>query len=134
MVKIIALRVNMGFAQGNNFGYNKSTGDYIVLLNNDVRVNRDYIANFVSVFDEIPTCQIAQSKIVYLSDQNKIDSCGSYLTPLSFLYYVGNDKKANLAKHNQAFRIFSTKGASMIIKREVIENIGLFDKDFWNYY
>lgn len=133
-IKVISLKLNHGFSQGNNIGLNKATGEYIVLLNNDTRVDNNYILDFVSVFSEIPGCQIAQSKIVYLSDNTKIDTCGSFITPLSYLYYVGNDKNEAQKKYNQAFKIFSTKGASMIIKREVVEKIGLFDKDYWSYY
>lgn len=133
-VKVIGLKLNHGFAQGNNFGFKKATGEYIIFLNNDTRVDPQYVSDFVSVFTENKDCQIAQSKIVYLSDNTKIDTCGSFITPLSYLYYVGNDKNEAQKKYNQAFKIFSTKGASMIVKREVIEKIGLFDKDFWSYY
>lgn len=42
-VKLIFNKVNHGFAKGNNIGMKKATGDYIILLNNDVRVTPGWI-------------------------------------------------------------------------------------------
>ena len=133
-IKLIKLKTNLGFSDGNNIGFKYSLGDKIILLNNDTEVDTDYISSFVRVFDEIPQCSIAQSKIVYLSNPEKIDSCGSYMTSTSFQYYIGNNKDSQLKIYNIPFKVFSTKGASMIIKRNVIEKIGLFDKNYWSYY
>jgi O-antigen biosynthesis protein len=42
-VKVIFNKVNHGFAKGNNIGMKKATGEYIILLNNDVRVTPGWI-------------------------------------------------------------------------------------------
>jgi O-antigen biosynthesis protein len=42
-VKVIESSENLGFAGGNNLGYQHSTGEYIVLLNNDTRVDRGWL-------------------------------------------------------------------------------------------
>ncbi len=133
-IKLIPLTTNLGFAKANNIGFSESTGSLVVLLNNDTRIPKNYIENFVKVFIEIPTCSIAQSQIVHLSDPNKIDSCGSLFTSTTFQYYIGNSKSKNQPQYQTPFKIFSTKGASMVIKRDVIEKIGFFDDDFWSYY
>lgn len=46
-VKLIFNQVNYGFAKGNNIGMKKSTGDYLILLNNDVRVTPGWIERLV---------------------------------------------------------------------------------------
>lgn len=131
---IVKSEENLGFAGGNNLGFEKAKGEYIILLNNDTKVGRDYVKNFVKAFDEIPNLAIAQSKIVYMNDNKKIDTCGSYLTSTSFLYHYGNGKNSSFKKYNKSFPVFSVKAASVIIKSDVVKKLGFFDLDFWSYY
>jgi GT2 family glycosyltransferase len=132
-VQIVKLTKNIGFAGGNNEGYKKAKGEYLLLLNNDTKVERDFLRNFIKAFDEIPYLGIAQSKII-LMDKPQLDTCGGFWTDTSFLYYYGNFKNPELEIYNKAFPVFTCKGASVLIKRKVIEKTGLFDNDFWNYY
>jgi GT2 family glycosyltransferase len=132
-VQLVTLNENIGFAGGNNEGYKKAKGEYILLLNNDTKIEKTFLSDFLKAFDEIPNLGIAQSKII-LMGQDKLDTCGGFWTSTSFLYYYGNSKSPTLEKYNKPFPVFSPKGASVLIKREVIEKIGLFDDDFWNYY
>jgi len=133
-VKTVKNDENYGFAKGNNIGYKHSKGDYIILLNNDTYVEKDYVTNFINVFDKYPRCGIAQSKIVLMDNPKKLDCAGSFWTDTTFLYHYGFGKDASDPKYNKDYKVFSVKGASMIIKREVIDTIGLFDDDFWCYY
>lgn len=133
-LKIVVNKRNFGFAEGNNIGYMHAKGEYLVLLNTDTIVKRDYLENFIQVFNEYPNAGIAQSKLGLLKDPQIIDSCGSYWTDTTFMYYIGNGKKSDVSLYNKSFLVFSVKGASMLIKRELIEKVGLFDPDFWSYY
>lgn len=125
---------NYGFAKGNNVGLKKAKGDYILLLNNDTYVEKEFLKNFLKAFDEIPYLAIAQSKLVLLDNKNILDTCGGFWTDTTFLYHVGNHKDKLLPQYNKSFPVFSVKAASVLIKRSVIEKIGLFDDDFWCYY
>lgn len=133
-VKLVLSKVNLGFAGGNNLGIKKVSGDYVLLINNDAKVDSDYLEKFIQGFEKHPKAGIIQSKIVWMNDPSKIDSCGSYWTDTSFLYYIGNGKDASLPKYNTPFQVFSVKGASIMVKKEMIRKIGLFDEDFWSYY
>lgn len=133
-VKIIKSKDNLGFAGGNNLGLKKAKGELILLLNSDTKVPKDYLEKFIKAFDEIPNLASAQSKIRLMFEPNKLDSCGAFWTSTSFLYHFGNGKNQNLPKYNQSFSVFTNKGASMLISKKVIDEIDLFDEDFWNYY
>ncbi len=133
-VKLVVNKENLGFSGGNNIGYERASGEFILFLNNDTEVSNDFLEKFINSFKKLPKASIIQSKIVYLNDHNKIDSCGSFWTDSSFLYYIGNNKNANDSRYNKPFKEFSTKGASMMVKRNVIDKIGLFNDNFWNYY
>ncbi len=125
---------NSGFSGGNNIGFRQAKGDYILLLNNDTTVGKSFLSDFLKAFDTIPTASIVQSKIVLMQKPNTIDTCGSFWTNTSLLYHYGNSKAADMPIYNKSFRVFTVKGASVMIKREVIDKIGLFDEDTWCYY
>jgi len=131
---IIENKTNLGFAEGNNTGCKKAKGEYILLINNDTYAEKNFIKNFIEAFNKIPNLACAQSKIVLMGNPEKLDMVGAYWTDLAFLYYYGYGKNANSSKYNKPMPFFSNKGASMLIKKEVIDKIGLFDEDFINYY
>lgn len=133
-VRLVESKDNLGFAGGNNLAYQYAKGEVILLLNNDTVIEKDFIQNFIKGFAEIPKAGILQSKIVLMHPENTVDTCGSYLTNSTFLYHYGNGKRADLPQYNNPFRVFTVKGAAMLIKRELIRKIGLFDNDFWCYY
>jgi len=133
-VAVVRSEKNLGFAGGNNLGLQKAKGKYILLLNNDTWAPKEYLEKFVKAFQEFPQAASIQSKMILMDNREKLDLCGSYWSDSSFLYHYGYGKNQSLKKYNQARRFFSNKGASMMIRQEVIEQIGLFDEDFWCYY
>ncbi len=132
--RIVQSGGNIGFSGGNNLGVRYARGKYVVFLNNDTWVDQNYLEKFIVAFDEIPNLGSAQSKIVLMNDENKLDACGAYWSHSSFLYHYGYAKDQSNEKYNVSKEIFSNKGASMIVRRDLIEKIGLFDEEFWCYY
>ncbi len=49
-VKIIALDENKGYSGGNNEGFKYSKGKYVVLINNDCVVEKDWLCEMLSIF------------------------------------------------------------------------------------
>lgn len=133
-VKVILSRENLGFAGGNNLGIKYAKGKYILLLNNDTWVEKNYLEKYINAFQEIPSAASIQSKMILMNISDKLDSCGSYWSDSSFLYHYGYKQDKNLEKYNIIMPFFSNKGASMMIRKDVIDKIGLFDEDFWCYY
>jgi len=131
---LIDEKTNHGFAGGNNIGYLHSKGEIIILLNNDTKIEKDFITKFLNVFLDFPDCGAAQSKIVLYDNPEILDCAGSFCSPITILYHYGYLKKSDDKKFNIPYEIFSAKGASMIIKREVIERVGFFNERFWHYY
>ncbi len=133
-VKIIESRKNLGFAGGNNLGFKKAAGEYLLLINNDTRVGKTYLRDLLQAFKDIPHLACVQPKIVTMDNPDEIDACGSFLTGSLFLYHYGYRKSSLSEQYQKPFPVFSVKGAAMMIKRSVAEKIGLFDEDFWCYY
>ncbi len=133
-VKIIVNHENSGFAEGNNIGIRESRGDYIFLVNNDTRFDSHVVSTLIKSFKSFPNAGILQPKILILGKEPPtLDGCGSLFTNYTFLYHVGLFKRDS-PEFNQPTRVFCIKGAAMMVKREVFDKIGLFDKSFWCYY
>ena len=133
-IKLVTNSQNLGFASGNNIGAKHSKGEYLVLLNNDTQVPKNYLSKFYEAFTAIPNLAIAQSKIILMEDHKLLDSCGSFWTISTNQYYIGNKKSSLLPIYQTPQPVFSVKGASVMIKKDVVNKIGLLDDDFWCYY
>ena len=134
-IKVVKNSFNAGFAEGNNVGLKYATGDYIFLLNNDAYFkDQNHLRKMLQGFKSIANAGSIQSKIIRTGEMDTLDTCGSYWTDTSVLYHYGCRQNQGNKKFNKPMPIFSNKGASMMIKKEVIDKIGFFDKDFWSYY
>ena len=133
-IVIVKNNENSWFAWGNNLGYKYSNWEYILLLNNDTWVPKNYLSNFIKAFYEIPNLWSVQSKLVLMNDDQNLDACWWFWTNLTFLYHFWLWKNKDLPLYNKSFPVFSNKWASMMLKKEIIEKVWFFDDDFWCYY
>lgn len=80
-VHIIRNRVNLGFAGGNNAGIRESRGDYIALLNNDTRVERDWLTELVKVCEEDSGVGACTPKILLIDSRLQLRMRTDPFTP-----------------------------------------------------
>lgn len=136
-VHVIDNAENVGFAKGNDIGFADARGEYIVFLNNDTKVVPDFLDKLVSQIEDDPHIGGAQSKILLMDDQSRLDSIGAYLTPTGFLYHFGFGKK-DLKEFDNMVDLYTAKGACMIFKRKVLEEIAvdgnIFDPRYFAYF
>lgn len=62
VVRTIESKTNLGFAAGNNLGVSKAKGKYVVLLNNDTKVDRKWLEKLVAAIDKKPEYASINSK------------------------------------------------------------------------
>jgi len=128
---------NLGFAGGNNAGIRLAMDkgyDYILLLNNDTEVDPSFLSALVNAAESDPAIGIAGSKIYYYSDPMRIWFAGGSISLQSGdLHHVGE----NEADKGQFDRMKDTDyitGCSMLIKRKVLEDVGLLYEPLFLYY
>lgn len=135
---IVEVNKNLGFAQGNNLGYKKSKGEYILFLNNDCIVTRNFLDKLASYLQRNPTVGIVQPTLLFYRPNTpmhkKINSVGSFLLKSGFLYHKDYRKSFVRQKYSKPYEIFSAYGACFLAKRDVIEKVGLFDPDYFLYF
>lgn len=133
VVKYIQNKRNVGFASGNNIGIKYADGDYILLLNNDTIVTPNFLTVLTHEIKKSGNIGVVQPKIIFF-DSKKLQSGSTFITNLGFLYYEGFGGNQKDLEFNSKKRTFSANGACMLIRKEVIDKVGLFDDDFFAYY
>jgi GT2 family glycosyltransferase len=130
---LIKNKSNVGFAPANNQGYKKSKGEYILLLNNDTKVPKEFLSVMVEKMESDPSIGALQPKIFLMDKPKYLDNCGSFMTPTGLLKHWGFMSKDS-EEFNQEAEVFSAKGACLLTRRNIIEQIGLFDDSFGSYF
>jgi len=130
-IRIIRNEKNLGFAEGNNRGISNSTGQYIALLNSDVTVDPNWLTEIVKFMDS-PEVGAAQSKLLRMDAPEFLDCSGGLLDYYGYHFERGRGKSSSM--YNQPGEIFYAKGASILLKREVLKKSGVFDPDVFLYF
>ena len=131
-VRIVRHAENLGFSTAINAGIRASSGQYIAALNNDTEVDPAWLAELVKVLDARPEIGFCASKILDFTDRNVIDSFGDGygLHGIAF-------KNGSLAHDDERFsqpvEVFSACAAASIYRRSMLNDIGMFDDDFFCY-
>jgi GT2 family glycosyltransferase len=125
---------NLGYAGGNNMGYEKASGNMILLLNNDTIITPGFLEPLVDALLSNNKIGGVQPKILSYPQKDIIDSVGSYFINSGFLYHMGHNRKDE-GRYEANTEIFTMKGACMLFRREVIERVGgIFDSDYFAYF
>lgn len=129
-VNIIKNNINNGFAGANNQGARLATGSYIFFLNNDTLLTENI---FPTLLKSLNVSQIAAVQPMIVFPNGTIDSVGSYMTPTGFLYHRAHRIKPNKRFLNNDV-VYSMKGAAMIWKKAVLDEIGFLDESYFAYF
>lgn len=132
-IKTIFSLKNLGFAEANNIAYKTAEGDFIVALNCDTIVSPLWLEELVKTITEDQETGIVQSKLLSLKNPQLIDSAGDLVHPSGCSIPRGMGEK-DRGQYDQEPEIFSARGAAIITRRSIIEQIGFFDPDYFMYY
>jgi GT2 family glycosyltransferase len=133
-LKILRNPLNMGYGPANNIGYENAVGDYIAFLNNDTVVDPGWLKSLVNVLENDSSIGLAQSLILD-ANTHSVQTAGWIVSDFFVgLYSIPLGYTTSIDAFPSVFEISYASGAAMIIKRNLIEKIGLFDpKYFWFY-
>lgn len=136
-IKIVQNTSNLGFAQANSIGFQQAKGKYVLFLNNDTTVTKNFLSQAIKTLKSSPQIGGVQSKILLMDQPKYLDSIGAFFTNTGFLYHYGVNK-LNAAKYGHAIRIFSAKGACMLFRKKVLNQVlvdgELFDSRYFAYF
>ena len=131
-LRLIRNGQNLGFAGGCNVGLSGATGDILVLLNQDTTVQPGWLVGLIAAVDA-PGVGVAGS-LALLADGATIQHAGGVVDwPLGIARHLGYGEARDNRWQSAADVPFVT-GASLAMRREMLERIGSLDEGFWPGY
>ena len=127
--KLLRLARNRGFAGGNIEGLKAAQGDYIALLNNDTVAAPEWLHELVKAMEEDPRVGICASKLIMHHQPDRIDSAGDGCVTSGHGFKQGNREAGSNYSRQQY--VFGACAAAALYRREMIDDIGFLDEDFF---
>jgi len=127
---------NDGFAKAVNKGLERSSGDFILLLNPDVTIQSSSLRPMIDFMRNRPKVGICGCKLLN-RDGSLQYSKGSFPTLFSILYRVifpRRIRKYDLWGYGQTGRCDWITGAFMLIRDRLFGEVGRFDENYFMYY
>ena len=126
---------NLGFAGGINTGlvYAKEHNfEYIGVLNPDAIADKHWLKSLYTELTSHPSAGIATG-LLLRRDGNTIDTSGDFYTTWG-LPGPRNRDEPTVNAPNQPGEIFGATGGGALYRTAMLNDIGLFDEDFFMYY
>ena len=142
LVNLIPSASNNGFSSGNNIGINASTSEFVLLLNSDTIVRPGAIDLLVKTLRDNPKMGMASPRLEW-PDGAPQESCFRFHRPINELI-----RSASTGPITRLFKRYEvplrvsdkiiypewTSFACVLIRRQVFEDIGLLDEEFFMYF
>ncbi len=130
-VRIIEFEENAGFARAVNAGIQAARTKYVLLLNNDTVVDPDMLKHLERAMEEHPECFSAEARMISLKDRDRLDGAGDFYCALGWAFARGKDKPRD--SYLKPDRIFSSCAGCALYRRELFDQVGLFDENHFAY-
>ena len=136
-IKIVQNKENGGFAKGYNDGLKFIDADIFCLLNSDIEVTPDWITPILEIFKAQEKVAIVQPKILDLKRKEFFEyagAAGGFLDQLGYPFCRGRIFQAlekDTGQYDDDREIFWATGACMFIRKEVFQELGGFDEDYF---
>ena len=131
-VRVVALEENRGFSGAVNAGIEASSSELVVLLNNDTEQDPGWLAALVRAADGHREAGSFSSKLVDFRDRRLLDGAGDALRRSGLPYRLGHGER-DRGQYDEPALVFGACAAAALYRRAMLDDVGLFDEDFFAY-
>lgn len=129
--RVVRLPENRGFCEPNNIGAAQASGDAVLLLNNDTSAAPDLVARLEEALQAYSDFGLFACSMRRWDAPETMENAGiGYRKTLSG-FQLGRGRPA--AEWARAREVFGPSGGAALIRKGVIDDIGLFDGEFFAY-
>lgn len=144
IVKFIQGNKNGGFAYGNNLGIKQAQGKYIIVMNPDLAILSDAIEKMYKYMESYPEVGLAGPRLIN-ADKSVQYSCTRFpdwKLPMYRRTSLSETKAGQLWTNNYLMKdmdhyqnnfVPALYGACLIIRKSVLEKVGLLDERYFMY-
>lgn len=125
---------NLGFTGGNNLGYQHARGEFLFIVNNDTELTPDIIHELLKPFAD-SEIGIVCPKIKFFDNPDMIQYAG--FNPINS--FTGRNsavgsREIDIGQYDKPGYTHYAHGAAMLVRRNIVDKIGLFPDFFFIYY
>jgi len=137
-VTVLEAGANLGFTGGNNLGLRwalERGADYGLLLNNDTDLTPDFLPRTVAAAESDPRIAIASPLILYHTRRDTIWSAGGHIDwRRGTAAMMGLNEEDRGQFGSTPYDVDFVTGCALLIKADVMRQLGLLDDRFFVYY
>ena len=126
-VRVVPLGDNLGYRQGNNAGMHLAEGEFVVICNDDVEVESDWLKGMVEAMQD-EDVGIVTPMILMYQDRDVINASGNTLHYSGMCGPRGKGEPRSL--HQEKTYVSAVSGCCFMIRRELMIQLGYFSSDF----
>lgn len=119
---------NVRFLRNCNHAAKQARGKYIIFLNNDTQVRPDWLQPLVDLLERDETIGMTGSKLIFAD--GTLQEAGGILWKDGSGWNYGRGSDPSLPEYNYVKDVDYISGASLMIRRELWEDIGGFDERY----
>jgi GT2 family glycosyltransferase len=126
---LVRLNRNAGFGEANNIGVERADGEYIVFLNNDVKVTSGWASSMLEVFSRSPRVGAVGPKLLF--PDGSLQEAGAYILPDGATVQLGKNGQEPPAPYVGGIHVTDyCSAACLLMKKTDFLNVGGFDPIF----
>ncbi len=118
------------FSAGNNAGIRLAKGKYVLVLNNDVELDENFLSRLVEAAERsLPAVGMWATKILNFYRRDVIDSTGLLIYPDGICRGRGRMQRDS-GQFDKSLEVFFPSGCAGMYRKDMLDTIGLFDEDY----
>ena len=122
---------NIGYGEGNNRGIREARGKFVFLLNSDTEIGDDCVELLWRCIETDQAIGVTTPKIVLYDRREIMDAAGLTIYPDGLS--IGRGRLEPQEKYDRTEEVFFGSGCASLYRKEMLEEIGLLDPDFFAY-
>ena len=130
--KFILNNENVGVPEGLNIGIRNSKGEFIILMNNDVTVTKNWLDGFFKAYSKFGIA-LYQPKFLKMKNPEILDGTGDMINLFGFGFARAKGQIDKMA-YQEIEEVSYASGTCMFLPRKIIDEIGYFDEKLFAYH
>lgn len=131
---VVESKQNLGFGKGNNLAAAKAKGNYLLFLNSDTIIEDTGFIRMVNFMEDHPEIGILGGKLKNLNKTQQSSAGSDYNLFNVIFLLLGFERFGFLRKSPKKIeKVAWVSGACLMIRRDIFEKIGGFEKEIFMY-